>query len=84
MILIESASTSLISLKRLIQRCNIQFFEGVNNGTLSGLRQILVTESTSKVIKIVFLFHLKNYFCSQGIKIFVLIFFVMLKNGLIK
>ena len=46
---------------------------------LSGLRQFMATESDEKS----FLFHLKSFFCSQNISVFVLNFW-KLQKGLIK
>ena len=43
-------------------------------GALSGLRQFLATESPSKMMKNVFLFHLKSSFRLQDISVSVLTF----------
>ena len=52
-------------------------------GVLTGLRQILATESSLKMMKNTFLFHLKSSFHSQDIESFCLDFLVMYWNGLI-
>ena len=41
--------------------------QGNIKGALSGLRQILATENTLKMMKNAFLFHLKSSFRSQDI-----------------
>ena len=42
-------------------------------GALSGLGQFLATESPLKMMKKIFLFHLKSSFCSQAIQFVVLV-----------
>ena len=43
------------------------FFENLFKGALSDLRQFLPTESPFKMMKNIFLFHLKSSFRSQDI-----------------
>ena len=62
---------------KLLTNCLSVFdhFAGmVLKGALSCLRQILATESPLKLMKIVFLFHLKSSFRSPDISFFVLNF----------
>ena len=53
---------------------NFDLFPQSINGTLSGLRQFLSTESSFKNDEKCFLFHLKSFLHSQDISILVLIF----------
>ena len=50
-------------------------------GALSGLKQFLATESPLKIMKNVFLFHLKSSFRSQDIQVFVLTFWSCSKTA---